>query len=228
MAVFIGIGGKARKVKNLYIGVGGKAKKIKAGWIGIGGKARLFYSAINDVAPQLTNLWTGYYYDYYSNSGKNYFGSRSNNASSFTYGGNLWASISGNTLEVYGRWDADGGSGFSGRAVKISPQKIAIANGQKVKVKVAVNSAGTSYSHSFICVRLYTAFPSGGNTSVYQNSSAAGSDQRVKSSQTEYTFTFSGTAGSYYIGVGLNGWATAHEDERYLAGRVTIQSVVIE
>jgi hypothetical protein len=209
------------------VGVGGKAKKVKAGWIGIGGKARLFYSAISNIVNQLTNMWTGYYYDYYSSSGKNHFGARCNNGSSYTYGGTTWSTISGNTLTVYCRWDADGGPGFSGRAVKISSQKLAINNGQKVKVKLTVNNAGTSYSHSNLCVHAYTAFPTGGNNSVFQNSSALGNDQKVKSSQTEYTFTFSGTSGSYYIGVGLIGWATHNEDTLYTGGQVTIQSVEI-
>lgn len=42
---WIGVGGKARKIKNMYIGVGGKARKIKKAWIGVGGKARLFFSS---------------------------------------------------------------------------------------------------------------------------------------------------------------------------------------
>ena len=227
MAIFFGVGGKARKVPTLYIGVGGKARKVKAGWIGIGGKARLFYMLGGNIVGQLTNLWTGYYYDYYSSSGKNYFGHRCNNAGSYSYGGTLWSSISGNSMTVYCRWDADGGPGFSGRAVKISSQKIALTNGQKVKVKVTVNSAGGNYSHSDICVRGYTSFPTAGNNSVYQNSVAVGSSQRIRSNQSEYTFTFTGTTGSYYIGVGMDGWASAHEDETYVGGQITLQSVEI-
>lgn len=42
---WIGVGGKARKIKNMYIGIGGKARKIKKAWIGVGGKARLFFSS---------------------------------------------------------------------------------------------------------------------------------------------------------------------------------------
>ena len=42
---YIGIAGKARKVKKMYIGVGGKARKVKKAYIGIGGKARLFYAS---------------------------------------------------------------------------------------------------------------------------------------------------------------------------------------
>ena len=42
---YIGVGGKARKVRNLYRGVGGKARKVKKAYVGVGGKARLFFSA---------------------------------------------------------------------------------------------------------------------------------------------------------------------------------------
>lgn len=37
---YIGIAGKARKIKKGYIGVAGKARKIKKAYIGIGGVAR--------------------------------------------------------------------------------------------------------------------------------------------------------------------------------------------
>lgn len=41
---YIGIGGKARKIKRIYFGVAGKARKVKRAYIGVGGKARLFFS----------------------------------------------------------------------------------------------------------------------------------------------------------------------------------------
>ena len=43
--LYIGVSGKARKIKKLYIGVNGVAKKIKKAYIGVGGKARLIYRA---------------------------------------------------------------------------------------------------------------------------------------------------------------------------------------
>lgn len=41
---YIGVDGKARKVKAAYVGVGGKARKVKAGYVGVNGKARKFYT----------------------------------------------------------------------------------------------------------------------------------------------------------------------------------------
>ena len=42
--VYIGVGGKARKVKKIYIGVAGVARKVKKAYIGVGGVARIFWS----------------------------------------------------------------------------------------------------------------------------------------------------------------------------------------
>lgn len=44
-AVYVGVGGKARRVSKMYVGVGGKARRIKYGYVGVDGKARQFYSA---------------------------------------------------------------------------------------------------------------------------------------------------------------------------------------
>ena len=43
-AIYIGVGGTARKVKNVYVGVGGVARRVKKAYIGVGGVARCFYS----------------------------------------------------------------------------------------------------------------------------------------------------------------------------------------
>lgn len=42
---YIGVSGKARKIKKMYVGVSGKARKIKKAYIGVAGKARLFFSS---------------------------------------------------------------------------------------------------------------------------------------------------------------------------------------
>lgn len=52
---YLGVGGVARKVKNLYIGINGVARKITKGYIGINGVARQFYTAIVNVAISITN-----------------------------------------------------------------------------------------------------------------------------------------------------------------------------
>ena len=39
---YIGIDGKARKIKKWYFGVDSKARKVKKGYIGVGGVARPF------------------------------------------------------------------------------------------------------------------------------------------------------------------------------------------
>ena len=54
MTGYIGIGGTAKKVKNIYVGVGGVAKKVKKGYIGVGGVAKQWYSAL----PTLEELFS--------------------------------------------------------------------------------------------------------------------------------------------------------------------------
>ena len=43
--LYVGVGGKARKMKAAYIGISGKARKIKKIYVGVGGKARLVYQS---------------------------------------------------------------------------------------------------------------------------------------------------------------------------------------
>ena len=43
--VYVGVGGKARRVKAIYLGVGSRAHRVKKAYIGVGGKARLFFDA---------------------------------------------------------------------------------------------------------------------------------------------------------------------------------------
>lgn len=43
-ACYVGVDGKARKVKKLYVGVDGKARKVKKAYVGVGGVARPFFS----------------------------------------------------------------------------------------------------------------------------------------------------------------------------------------
>lgn len=40
---YIGVSGKARKIKKMYVGVSGKARKVKKAYIGVAGKARPFW-----------------------------------------------------------------------------------------------------------------------------------------------------------------------------------------
>ena len=52
---YIGVDGKARKVRGCYIGIDGKARKIKKGYIGVNGVARLCWSDVNPVFAD--NTW---------------------------------------------------------------------------------------------------------------------------------------------------------------------------
>ena len=58
MTGYIGIGGTAKKVKNIYVGVGNVAKKVKKGYIGVNGVAQLWYKS------QREWVWDVYQYGY--------------------------------------------------------------------------------------------------------------------------------------------------------------------
>lgn len=49
-AFYIGVGGTARRAKNVYLGVDGKARKVKKIYVGVDGKARLAYTDRVSVA----------------------------------------------------------------------------------------------------------------------------------------------------------------------------------
>lgn len=183
----------------------------------------------------MTDLWTGYFYDYNSSSGKNYFGHRCANTGNDTGSYNIgkYAKISGNTLTVYATSDDDGGSGFMGEAVKIATQKTTLNNGQKVTVTATINSAGTASNNNFATSNIralaYSSKPTAGyNLSLYSNSKNIG-HARVVAGTTSYSFTFTGTSGSYYIGIGLDANATNYNQDygQMLSGQITLTNVEI-
>lgn len=56
---FVGVGGRAQKIKGIYVGVAGKARKATKGYIGVNGIARLFWALIRGpvlVTPAPTPL----------------------------------------------------------------------------------------------------------------------------------------------------------------------------
>lgn len=58
--IYVGVGGKARKVKQLYVGVAGKARKVKKVYVGVGGKARLVWAAyvkVTGITLKLNNKY---------------------------------------------------------------------------------------------------------------------------------------------------------------------------
>lgn len=48
--LWVGVGDKARHVKNMYVGIDGVARRVKAAWIGVNNLARLFYTAATRLA----------------------------------------------------------------------------------------------------------------------------------------------------------------------------------
>ena len=55
-AFYIGVGGTARRAKNVYLGVDGKARKVKKIYVGVDGKARLAYQSYTPVTGISLNV----------------------------------------------------------------------------------------------------------------------------------------------------------------------------
>lgn len=68
MTGYIGIGGTAKKIKNIYIGVNGVAKQVKKAYIGVGGVAKQWYSSISSLGDLLANHRSNVIYAYGSTS----------------------------------------------------------------------------------------------------------------------------------------------------------------
>lgn len=54
---YIGVDGKARKIKGGYVGIDGKARKVKKGYIGVDGVARLCYTDASFDPVFANNTW---------------------------------------------------------------------------------------------------------------------------------------------------------------------------
>lgn len=73
-AMYVGVGGKAEKIKKLYVGVDGKARKVKKLYVGVNGKAQLVYIAESKfisysgtyIAPTSTTTINGKKYNIYT------------------------------------------------------------------------------------------------------------------------------------------------------------------
>ena len=65
---YVGVAGKARKVKEIYVGVNGKARRVVKGYVGVNGVARQFWpngkplSAWQKSTLPATDNWTGVAY----------------------------------------------------------------------------------------------------------------------------------------------------------------------
>ena len=104
MSGYIGIGGKAKKIKGIYLGVGGVAKSVKKAYVGIGGKAKLWYVSGPPISYNST-ISKGVSANRYSYTGRVgnylYVGSRTSN-SRYAYDTSLTKKTWETTDSVYG------------------------------------------------------------------------------------------------------------------------------
>lgn len=223
--IYVGIGGKARKIKDLYVGIGGKARKVTKGYIGIGGKARLFYSS--GYIDQLTDPWTGR--RYLTSSGS--WGYRTQNSgNTSTDQINTYATVIGNQMTVYGN-KTDTNTGQWGEAIKLTSSKVRLTNGKNVTVTLSVQSAGAQYGRMASTVRFVygSSKPLAGSTSITKNLTL-GTSASVTSNLTQLFFTFTGTTGDYYIGVYLlavNGSDSVSGSGVHIGGQITVREITV-
>lgn len=143
--IYVGVGGKARKVKSLYVGVDGKARKVTKGYIGVDGKARLFYAA-----EEIGKQWI------------------------FTSNGTFTVPVTGKyTIELHGAGGNSGATwhGLTGGRTRLRTGGGGGGSGEKYE-NVALSS-GTSYD-IVIGVRGSGSERSGGTTKFGELYSCAG------------------------------------------------------
>ena len=102
---YIGVGGVARKVKNIYVGVDGVARKVKKGYIGVNGVARLFYSSGLDWIE--TTMPTSAYWESIAyGNGRFVAVTSSGNVSAYSTDGIAWIQTQNAfcDVEVYHLW----------------------------------------------------------------------------------------------------------------------------
>lgn len=237
--IFFGVGGKARKVPNLYIGVGGKARKVKAGWIGVGGKARLFYSSVMDAMSSVyasrigtelwnddKNTWTMYNYDATNNTS---YGSA--DASRRTNILNNYATVSGKTLTVKALRKSDS---YTGGEAAIISNAVNLTGKTRITVKYRVDGHGAQLggytAHDSTLYVLYgSGIPNSGKVRIESGYTIIGNSGSINSKAVGGTFEMSfniNISGSKQIMLNLTGQpCSVSRDESAAAGKVTILSV---
>lgn len=100
MTGYIGIGGTARKVKNLYFGVGNTARKVKKAYIGVNGVAQLWYSSGLSLAQLFAGIYHINTYESHANSleGKSFSLGAAANFQNFPY---YYIYFTGRSLQIY-------------------------------------------------------------------------------------------------------------------------------
>lgn len=189
---FIGVGGVAKKIKNIYIGVGGVAKKVTKAYIGVNGVAKLFWSgAITSSVSYTGELSSTVTRSSYSGYGNNFgavFKDEINSNSNIVY---INASLTKTVLA---------GSVTSAGIASANPSYLLVTGGVSYKTVYnyinAINSSGTITKSATLNQKRYQhcsgsfgnyAFVVGGYTSY--NSSVTDSAEVIDTSLTVSTIT---------------------------------------
>ena len=229
MAVYFGVGDKAKKVSNLYIGVGDKARKIKAGWIGVGDKARLFYSAISST-PILSSFGRiNYGLKYYDNDDRQWHKSANTRNTAQWITSSIDSTTKYVTLGVKAQNNND--KEYHGIAVASAWNPVNFSGVKQIKVTYTVNSAGADGHTADLHVKYgdnvgaltdatYTKEPADGYTNV--GSGHITSANVGKTLTNTYNVSVSG---SHYLALVLIGNPGNRSTTSAWAANITIKSV---
>lgn len=136
--VYLGVNGKADKIKKIYFGVSNKARKIKKGYIGVNGKARLFYTSYLEFSFDGTSLSASHTREY-----DNYLTSVIGNYALFGFGDNYdYTNTDYSIIDTYNR-------SLSHGTVKLRESKFGgspVANDNYAFFAGGKNGKGTIYA----------------------------------------------------------------------------------
>lgn len=229
MAVYFGVGDKARKVSNLYIGVGDKARKIKAGWIGVGDKARLFYSAISStpILSSFGRINSGL--KYYDNDDRQWH-KNSNTRKTATW---ITSSIDSTTKYVTLGVKAQNNNDkeYHGMAVASAWNPVNFSGVKQIRVTYTVNSAGADSHTADLQVKYGDRV--GSLTDETHNKEPAGEftaigSGHITSANVGKTLTNTynvSISGSHYLALVLVGNPGSRSTASAWAANITIKSV---
>lgn len=94
--MFVGVGGDAKRVKNIYVGVGGEAKKVIKAYVGdANGQAKLFYSIAQNYITN-SNYYVNFSSSFVSFANKSFSKTNSDPA----YAGAYYSSANDQTCPI--------------------------------------------------------------------------------------------------------------------------------
>ncbi len=179
-ALYIGIGGAARKMKKAYIGIGGAARRVKKIYIGVGGTARLCYSysalsylgTVSGLSYERSGLAGAAAGNYAVFVGGNYTGGIDiyNSALARSTGSSLWTLYDGMAAATLYGYAFFGGGSYAGEEEAYPNAKVIAFDNSLTRRSLADLNSGED-GIAAATTPYYVIFPSSGGNGTYYNTS---------------------------------------------------------